>query len=441
MAENTPTRKSGRKRVRNQKYTDDLFVKLNLEVSDGDDRTPSRRRGEGAKHDGDFNVDQVSDEPELSAEGELSAAEASEDSAVANPDDSEGDEMPDVQVSGYEDRPKKKHQWKPPPEVHSKGISDKNIDISHGSEKSFLRRVWGTAKEDVTYYRRGRDKWANNISLPSKQPDFRGWGGMSHPFNHTAKQREMEATVGWDWYYVEGGKASFEKKQTIRALSADEGAQYVPKPAESSHSVLMGPYGKQKLFSITFMQSLNIDDAWSQAGTANLTNSGFTPVQKTPSKRQDGWVLNVGSSVLCLDWAPNHPDKQYLAISPLPSNDPLHQAPPKTAPAYTSLPGPSSIQIWAVTRSSVGAEKTYQPPELRLVICTEWGHAKQLKWCPMPRVARDAEVESRVSLGLLAGVWADGSVRVLDLYLDKHGDASTKYGMLFRNDCRNCYSV
>lgn len=69
-------------------------------------------------------------------------------------------------------------------------------------------------------------------------------------------------------------------------------------------------------------------------------------------------------------------------------------------------------------------------PELRLVICTEWGDVKQLKWCPMPRIFRDEDSRGKVSLGLLAGIWTDGHVRILDVQFDKYGKSMTTCGKL-----------
>jgi transcription factor C subunit 6 len=433
MADIIPTRKSGRKRERSKKYTDDLYETLNLEISDGDDLIPSRRPGEDAQDDEDFDADQVFEEPDLSVEENLSVAEASEGSPIATPGESERDEMSDDQLSEEAGKPKRKKKWKPPPEVHFRGLAERRNEIAHGSEGGFIDSVIGSAKADVATYLKARDMWANNISLPSKHIGGRDSGGMRHPFNHTPKQREIEATVGWNWYYLEGGKVSFQQRQTTRVLSAEESARYVPKLADSSHGVLMGPYGKQKLFSLTFLQCLNIEDAWSQARAAKPTPSGFTPLPQTPSKRQDGWVLNVGSSVQCLDWAPNHTNTQYVAISTLQAKKMPQQGFSNTAPAYTPQPGPSSIQIWAVAKSDIEGEDAYLPLQLSLVICTEWGHATQLKWCPMPRVAQDNEAESRIFLGLLASVWADGCARVLDVYLEAQKDDGTQYGMWYGN--------
>lgn len=430
MAEDTPPRKSGRSRKTSRKYTDDLFETLDLEISDDDSLIPIRIRDEEADNDEDFDVEQVISEPELSVEDESSAVEASEGSGIVTPEELEGNESSDGQLPEYTESRRKKYPWKPITNTHFRGVVDTKFDVSHGSQRLFLERIVGTEEGDVTSHRSAVLKWANEVSLPTKDSRGSDAGGMCHPFNHTPKQREMEATVGWDWYYLEGGKQCFTKKQKIRTLSSGDITKYVPRPTQDGVTVLMGPYGRQRLFSISFMHSLNIDQAWSQAPAINPVKSGFTPVQKTPTKRQDGWVLNVGASVQCLDWAPNHRDIQYLAVSTIPTNENSYRGESSTAPAYTSLPGPSSIQIWATGKR----EDEFLPPQLRLIMCTEWGHAKQLKWCPMPRAARDGAGESRISLGLLAGVWADGYVRVLDLYvLENREMSSTRYSMLFQN--------
>ena len=423
MEDNTPTRKSGRARKPNQKYTNDILETQDLEVSDADDPIPLQRYEEDSRNDQDFHLDQTVEEPDLSAEEESSAAEQSEGSDNATPA-----KLPDYDVSdgeplAYQERPKRRTKRNPLVENHSRGTGEK-IDITNGSQRRFIESFIGTDEQDVDVHLKGIWKWGSNVSLPTTKCN-NNVGGMSHPISHTSEQREMEATVGWDWYYLEGGKEYFADKQESEVLSVEEGTHYLPKPAEASHSVLMGPYGRQKLLPIPFMQTLNIDDAWSQARAMNASETGFTPVPKAPTKRQDGWILNVGASVQCLEWAPNHLGTQYLAVSMVPLSDPLYRGQKGKAPAYTPLPGPSSIQIWTMNE----VDKELLQPQLRLVICNEWGHAKQLKWCPMPRQHRDSEDGEQTCLGLLAGVWADGIVRVLDVFFDRRDVLGTDYGM------------
>lgn len=433
MADDTPMRRSGRKRESNRKYKDDVIEPVELaeqlEYSDEGDATPLRvLDADDSDDDEEFYSDQSINGPELSADEELSGAEASDDSSIATPAESEADELLYDDLSELDDTPKRKWKPKPVPTTHFRGISDRGVDASHTSEQCFVDRIIGTAREDQDYYARTRDTWANNVTLPYRRPDGPGSEGMSLPYQHTGDQRAMEATVGWDWYYVKGGQTWFQARQKVVALSAEEGVQYVANSTRNSGALLMGPYGRQKLFSIAPRKSLNLNEAWSKAQAAGQTNDEPAQTQTTSAARQEGWVFNVGSGVQSLAWAPNQLDTQYLAISTLPSNSHVRLQKPEFAPAYTPSPGPSSIQIWALPRSTLSVATASQRPDLRLLICTEWGYARQLKWCPVTRRSREEAKHCQVSLGLLAGLWADGYVRVLDVCLEERGDAGTQYG-------------
>ncbi|KAL8822132.1 MAG: hypothetical protein Q9191_007126 [Dirinaria sp. TL-2023a] len=425
----TPTRRSGRQRVPNKKYTNDLVDEIDFGSSEEDELPEPvpirRRRDQPSTIDEDFDLEQVADGPEVSDERQSSAEELSEGSRVATRDDSENDSVVDILDSGDE-ATRKKLEAKGPSGAHSRGLRDRALRVTHRSEGVFVTALVGENTDDVKNFLKCREKWADNVTLPSQYPDQRDFGGMARPFSHTLKQRRMEATIGWDWYYSEGGKTLFETNQIMRTLSAAEGSAYLPKPIHSTQNLLMGPYGKQKLFSIPFLQSLNIDQAWSQAlGTD--TASPDISASKTTEKRQDGWTLNVGASLQCLEWAPNQSaNTQYLAISTLQASASISINPPETAPAYTPSPGPSHIQVWRITTQRSGRDP-HLPPELRLIICHEWGHAKEFKWCPTPRDAREQDATHQLNLGLLAGVFADGYVRVLDVSLDEQWQSKTSY--------------
>ena len=425
----TPTRKSGRQRVPNKQYTNDLFEEIDLGTSEEDEAPESvpmrRQRGRPSRIDEDFDIEQVTDEPELSGEGQSSAGEFSEGSGAARRDESENDSAVDILDSG-DKAPRKKPRIKVPSDAHSRGLRVKRLHVTHSSEGFFVNALVGENTDDVKNFLKARDKWADNVTLPTQRPDRRGCGGMARPSSHTLKQRRMEATVGWDWYYSEGGRAWFEANQITRTMSASEAAIYLPKPISSIQNSVMGPYGTQKLFPIPFLQSLNNNEAWSQALTSG-TASADGSTAKTVSKRQHGWTLNVGTSVQCLEWVPNQStNTQYLAISTLQAHASVSNNPPETAPAYTPSPGPSCIQIWRIATERLGKDPD-QPPKFCLIIGNEWGHAKELKWCPTPRDAREQDSVHQLNLGLLAGVFADGYVRVLDVSLDEQAQSKISY--------------
>ena len=125
-----------------------------------------------------------------------------------------------------------------------------------------------------------------------------------------------------------------------------------------------------------------------------------------------GHIINVAQPVWALDFLPQLPSKspqtQYLAISGHPTFD-NH---PKI---YTRDSCPNVIQIWAVELHSSGSEgRNY----LATVIFHSWGSCWGLKFCPY-----GAFGEGRV--GLLAGVFGDGVVRVIDLRSEWLGTKAT----------------
>lgn len=283
-------------------------------------------------------------------------------------------------------------RWKKRKEVkeeHSRGLTEQAAHIQ--GKESVLKQLFGSDQQDWVNVLRSRDQWLAEPTLPKRQAGARG---MCHFFSHTKEKRTMEASIGWDWYY-QGG---FDR-QSVRNLTLNEGFDFIPK-AKHSHKFLVGPYGKQKEFNLSHGQSFYLD-AWKDAAQ---------------SRGRDGWILNIGTAITCLDWAPNQDELQYLAVAARPKPDPKLS---KVSPAYTPSPLPSCLQIWTFPskkNSNYCFLDSKRPPKLRLVICTEWGDVKQLKWCPMPRNFRDSR---KNSIGLLAGIWTDGYIRILDVQLDK----------------------
>ena len=436
----TPTRKSGRQRVPNKKYSVDAFEGLEIPDSDTERDAELQKSERRAARDDTEGDDDFSDDGSVVVESppgdddEMSARESSNETPIITPEESDDGTIDSEEVA-EPDHPKRRKK-KPlnilGQNLRSRGMNEDSLRIARSNDWQFIEHICGSSKADQELFQQKiRDRWGSITALPTKQMNQHGVGGMDYAPKYTAEHREMEATVGWDWYYDEGGKATFQAKQILESLRADLGTlKYVPRPAKGSHSVLMGPYRKQKLFTVPLFQCLNVDEAWTTARMAHAADPDGSE-EANAQKRQDGWVLNVGTAVQCLEWAPNHKNAQYLAISTLPSKEPRLEHLASSAPAYTaSGPTPSCVQIWALGTSSESETIATLPPELRMVICTEWGHAKQLKWCPMPRDPREGDPDIRTYVGLLAGVWSDGYVRVLDVYLDAQEDSKTRYGKL-----------
>jgi transcription factor C subunit 6 len=95
------------------------------------------------------------------------------------------------------------------------------------------------------------------------------------------------------------------------------------------------------------------------------------------------------------------------------------------APAFSRTAGfRSAIQIWSFTSTEDGELDNTKEPKLEAVICTDWGALKRMRWCPVaPADSVDLFEEGTVHLGLIAGVWSDGKVRILDVSWPKpHAD-------------------
>jgi len=131
-----------------------------------------------------------------------------------------------------------------------------------------------------------------------------------------------------------------------------------------------------------------------------------------PKKR--GHVINIGQPIWGLDFLPDPPSTaktrtEYLAIA----GHPTVQTRPKL---YTPESGPNIIHIWAVqphTPKSNG--KTYPVT----TIYHNWGCCWGLKFSPY-----GASGNGRV--GILAAVFGDGAVRVLDIRDEWIGNAKKK---------------
>jgi len=385
MADNTPQRKSGRQRVPNRKYADDGLETLNKVLSSDseDDLAVIQQLQEESNSDDEFPEDQLAIEPD--DEDDSLADDASDDSAILTPVEEYEDAHsyassdPGETIAPRQIKTTRRRENRyGDPSLHSRGMQE--TPIKTDSNRSRVELFAGGGIEDVFHIAKSRDQWAADPTLP------RG-SRLCRLFSHTEDKRRMEATVGWDWYYNEGGREEFARRQNTTRLSPDEATEYIPGAKGTSHTFLMGPYGGQKLFDFAPLQSLELSKS---------LNYGSLP-QNGDSK---GWMLNAGSCVKCIDWAPNHDNTQYLALA---------TGPPRHSSSFLASQSASSVQIWAIAAHSVAINPPM--PELRTVLCSEWGPIQQLKWCPVPRNARGLG-EDTLNIGLLAGIWSDGFARV-----------------------------
>ncbi len=414
MTEALPSRRSGRQRVPNQKYTNDAFEGLEIFSSESEEELAILEQLQDAEDDEDFPEDQVADEPE---DDDSLVEEASDGSAILTPAEEYEDAHSYASTDGDEPlspesakRKARSHAAYRDPNVHSRGLPDN--PFRQDGQRSRLKLFAGEGEEDILHLIRSRDQWATEPTLPHRS-------ALCQSFSNTEANSQMEATVGWDWYYDHGGREYFAKQQNFHSLTEDEAADYIPKLNRRNHTFLMGSYGRQRPFTLSCSQSIGLEAAWSAASV------GQEAEQESRQRARNGWMLNIGARVRCLEWAPNHDgETQYLAIAIAPLNDSIAEEPFKDSPSYTpSSSSPSAIQIWAFAANGsphTGSSLTpNQAPELRLVIVSDWGHVKHMKWCPVPRAPRkeDHKDSTSLNIGLLAAVWGDGFVRVNSLHM------------------------
>lgn len=427
-----PSRKSGRKRQPNKKYTVDAFE--GLDIGDG---FPIAIETPDDDEDDDFHVDtNASPEP---LEDDLSVDDAAEeDEEYQSRHDLVSDE--ESIVAGSEaDAPtvtrgfrKVKFdeiaKMKGDPRYNPRGLLE---PAARGSKELQRLFFFGPAKDDQMPALKSHYRWGAELTIPSHEANAGGFGGFETSYYHGDAAIKAELEDGWTWYEKEGGREKFVSYQQSTSLSPQEAGAYISPAALQTCEVLMGPYKRQSLFELKLHASLNLNDPWvPQASSVDIP----APAQDARSQR-NGWMLNLGEKVQHMEWAPNlQSSRQFLAVttSPLIGSEPEEQkfsAP--YAPAFAPRqPSKSSIQIWGFSATPQGRIDTKCPPVLRKVICSEWGDVKTFRWCPMPRQSLAKESSERLSLGMLAGIWADGAMRVLDVFVSAKDVEETEYELV-----------
>ena len=408
-----PARRSTRRRTKNTRYTNDLvddiraLVESDPEISDREAPIDN-----GSNDDEDFTQDLVQDESEddvvvLSGEDEGTLNEKGQ----ANGSDSASS---DEQRYGGDDTgstgAKSKRQTKPKDtNSHSRGLP---LDKKSVSKEATATELSGGHPEDMEPVLRERMKWIYHETLPPRGPTPKETGGLDFPFVFTQEMREAEAESFRKWYVDDGGQDKIERAQSAVSLDGETARSYTPR-TQLYHDVLLGPYGSQKLFKFKPGNALSMPDAWASA-EAQLDPSP----EKPRDHSRDGWLISLGDRIHCLGWAPNHDeDVQYLAIATTSDPPPNH---PRVTAFEPVDPYKASITIWAVRAKDEDGTWMMDmsiEPKIVQVLCTEWGAVRRMQWCPAAGPMND-EAGGLTSIGLLAGVWTDGFLRVLDVKID-----------------------
>ena len=331
--------------------------------------------------------------------------------------------------------------------LHSSGI---NRTVYHHSKYMRMKFAFGSGQNELLPIIHARENWSGpwDLTFPSKRSLKRARKSPSYgtgaTFGVEPELLSQEASKGWDWYYDDDVEFSFRKRQRVERVGIDVAQSYLPL-GKTAHTVIVGPSGNETAFQLGRGESVNFGEAWGMTeymqpkikkklGRPRKHSIPEPPppkpqIELPKVKIREGWIINMGNRVQALAWAPNCSGTQFLAVAVpvLNQQKDTHSVEGQTAAAFTpSPPHPTAIQIWSFESKEDKSLRKLDldvKPRLRMTLCTDAGDIAQLAWCPMSRDRRpDDETEDRINLGLLAGIWRDGTVKVLDVTLSKAAD-------------------
>jgi transcription factor C subunit 6 len=276
---------------------------------------------------------------------------------------------------------------------------------TRGGQEARLKASFGPTHEDIYPVLQTRDYWKDQAALPSRSE-----GNLRRSFfvPEDAHEKEVRNTRVW---YADAGQKTFAAGQETRALTEEEGRPYMANEGSGTMDLLMGDIKEPKLYTVEKGRYMSLS----------------TPFPPKSARR--GWMFYLGTRIQEVQWAPNEKGPtQYLAVAveqkrpDKPKHKPLENP---HAPAFTATkPFPASIQIWAFDSKNNGDMDPSKQPRLEHVICTDWGAPKAFRWWPVgarDTVVRTTDDGEMVRLGLLAGIWSDGHLRILDVSFQKPG--------------------
>lgn len=459
-----PARRSTRASRPKTKYTTDPFAVAGVLSDDSETEKPPEGKGkqkvENAEDisdsDEEFAVAQEEEEEEGEEEESVpeeagNASEDADDELAASPMELGEPGEPDRDVKGKPIRPRFTQPREPldgkimmdETYLHSRGIFNPQ---AHTGKNLHLQLNFGSDERDLLAMVYTKDRWYKGIdaTFPTRRSlneaeSFPSYG-YGPTFGSDPEEAKRERTQGWDWYYDSDVGERFRKRQRLEKIEEDEARRvYIPEP-KGKHTVLIGPVDNQKVFELEQYEAFNFGEAWGERKTRErCTNASNDTKAKRGStgnrKIREGWIVNFGHKIQAMEWTPNQSGlTQYLSVvAPIPEERKMSYSAPlegKVAHAFRpSAPYPCALQMWAFrAKKEDSFTKTLDletKPRLRLALCTDWGDLRRFAWCPMARDKRDEDDEDVLrNIGLLAGVWGDGMMRVIDVKISRGGDAT-----------------
>jgi transcription factor C subunit 6 len=412
----SPLRRSGRQRAPNHRFAEDasrLLEELDPGAEDEqaeEEAGPSNAAG-APFPDVDNNPESASDMAfDESGESEASSPEvASADSDGADID------MSDVSSPARVSRRKKLKLTSQAKRNSADVLHNRGLGVSYNKINRIEEVVQMLAGSDLRDQQRLKSTiqyWYNDVSLPSRE--YIAWDASEDGLLTAIAARPEAGDVDpWAWYDQPTVREAIRELQPTHRITPVKAQAYYPARLPM-HKVVMGPHWQQTLFELRLGEPLHLAKAWKLALDSDAED--FAPTGPSIELERNGWIINLGAKIQSLAWAPNRDeDTQYLAVA-------LDQPDPKRSARQSAFEPTrnhkSSIQIWRFqAREADDIPKGLDPtkePVLAKIICTEWGMCKEIKWCPVPRCSNN-ETDKKSHLGLMATVWSDGYVRVLDV--------------------------
>lgn len=439
-----PARRTGRRRKANTKYLNDGWdketLKLLRESSESSGSSPPPTVDGSQEPDNEFHghgktptehvvLSDDDDVMSVVADGKSAATSdvvTSEDDVV---DTSRRVKRTHTEFSDWENDPKQ-----PVFGGHTRGIAYTNFQTL--SQDVAYQHTFGPELEDLEPILRARDIWmhARDVTFPSRT-------SLNQQIEHTVETERdhVVPTADSTQDVVAPRNSSFSQSLEPHANIASK-KKYINVPP--AHDVVLGPWQKQRIHSISSLEAINFGEAWPVAdlnvndiptnintsvaseegnniGAAKGVEQQVAPDVTSPKTKSyhEGWLLNTGAKVQTLAWAPQRGTTQYLAIACRSSDKQRAMAPPTSesrGPAFVpTAQYPANIQLWAIhpmanTDSTSSRLDLSAAPDLVKVLCTDYGDIKQLVWSPLTYINDTGE-------NRLAVVSSDGCVRVISV--------------------------
>ncbi|KAJ5382672.1 hypothetical protein N7517_000583 [Penicillium concentricum] len=444
-------RRSGRFKGPRAVYVDDPFKVAG--ISDDEDSTKQGSLAKGKKKRAQTE-DSASDNEFVAGSGEeaeegIDEEDDPEDDPEVEPEDELGSEADasdpeEMEIDGIKNTPRKDRPGRSmsyqydlnfkkrradgtvvpsDEETHIRGIIEPRDHLSKGV---YYNLTFGSDDRDLMPAVHFRMRWNKGVDavFPSrytledteKKPEYL----YGPTFGVHPDDVMKESNRGWDWYYEQDTGERFRKRQRIETMEESLAYQnYLPQPDSRKHGILLGPHDNQQIFELGYHESFDFGKAW------EIPRSKADQSKNGTKRVREGWMLNIGQKAHCMAWAPNQNGlSQYLAVAAPITEDQKNLYRSEESEPISSFqpsePFPSALQIWEFKgRPSETPTMTLDmdsKPRLRQVLCADWGDLRRMVWCTLPQTERaEDEEERKVSIGLLATVWGDGKVRVLDI--------------------------